>query len=823
MFKIIESEVIRNKRFMLGSITRLMYQPVSPYQVITGKNGSGKSTLLQLLTAYDPEAGDYHKNGLLRTKIQTAEESFEVVCDINNGVKYQFLTEEGDNLNTGGTRVVQRELYAKHLGMTDDIYDILTNKVRLTRLSPQKRQEIFSRVAGTDMTFAYRVYNDLKRNLRDVTGAKRVLEETLVKRQAQDLSDEEYAVLEKRMEEYQQTATELLQEYRSDIDQRPADNIDQTLLQLDRFISDLDRDFNARWFGTPISAKSKADFQRLLQEDEQRLSNLQVEGRQQQERYDDLSSMLKRLTDSSSDNLEQLNEERQRLEKHLAHLQNAEYYATLHYENPVRAQQALKAILPDLQLAFQTLPLNEDKQFGAKALADTQSRIQNGRQQLNAVNMEKSRVEARIEHLQTEHSTSCPKCGFNSTAEKRDVEVARLQEQQQALNTKVANYETALRKLEADALQIQDYIDQYKNIMSYERSNPVLKPFFTELFQRGSIFTPGSLVGPSGLLYADLEKYAQQEEVTTRLNEVNRILEGLRRNDITGTQELHQRLGELSKAVEHNTYHQVDLAESLRRRKGLMRSADLYETFIDQSVNTHNRLEQELELGTQALFNNIRRVIIEDLQGHIGNLSKELNDARSNRESIRDLERQLADLTQDISGYTLAIAKMSPASGLIANHMFGAINDFIAEMNAVIARVWSYPMSILPCKLGEDAQLNYLFPVEVAYADTLVKDIAMTSDGQLEIIDFAFKIVALMQLGAQGIPLLMDETDRPMEPIHKAKLMNYVKELIETGHFSQVFIVSHHEGAYGALPFPDIIEVTPMTSHPDYNKVMEVA
>lgn len=823
MFKIIESEVIRNKRFMLGSITRLLYQPASPYQVIIGKNGSGKSTLLQLLTAYDPEAGDYHKNGLLRTKIQTAEDTFEVVCDINSGVKYQFLTAEGENLNSGGTRLVQRELYAQHLGLTDDIFDILTNKVRLTRLSPQKRQDLFSRIAGTNMSYAYRVFNDLKRKLRDATGAKRVLEDTLVKKQAQDITVEEYGVLERRMEEYQQTATELLQEFRNDLEPYQNGETEKILRSLDDFKYQLDKDFNAKWFGTPIPAKSKEEFRRVLDDDRQRLGELRVHGRQLQERYDDLNVMLKRLTDSSADNLESLNEEAASIEDQLRTLDNEHIFAPLTYRDPVSALETLKAILPELQMAFQTLPENEDKRFGSATLQQTQTRIQNGRQQLNAVNLEKARVDARIDHLQTEHSTSCPKCGYNSTAEKRDAEIVRLQRTQSELAQKVAAYEKALGELEDQLRQINDYIDQYKNIMSYDRANPALKPYFDELFQRGSIFTPGTLIGPSGAMYEDLVHFAKREQLRTRLNELNRILSGLKKNDITGTQELHQRLGDLSKGIENNTYEQVDLEASIRKREGMFVAAESFEQYVDQKTAYHTHLEDSLVLSTQALFNNIRRVLIEDLQGHIGTLSKQLNDARSNRESIRDLEEQLKVLANDITGYSDAIDAMSPASGLIANHMFGAINDFIGEMNNVIAGIWSYPMTILPCKLADNAELNYIFPVEIAYSDTLVKDIALTSDGQLEVIDFAFKVVALLQLGAKGMPLLMDETDRPMEPIHKAKLMNYVKELIETEYFSQVFIVSHHEGAYGALPFPDIVEVSPMKTHPDYNQVMEVA
>ena len=145
-------------------------------------------------------------------------------------------------------------------------------------------------------------------------------------------------------------------------------------------------------------------------------------------------------------------------------------------------------------------------------------------------------------------------------------------------------------------------------------------------------------------------------------------------------------------------------------------------------------------------------------------------------------------------------------------------------MNSIIRQIWTTPLEVMPCGFDDNAELTYVFPVVVNEDDSHpAKDVNSCSDGQVEIIDFAFKVVALLQLGQQGAPLLLDETDRPLTVDHKVKLMNYIKELVENNIFSQVFLISHHEAAWGALPSTDVMEVGLHRSHPDFNRVAELS
>lgn len=103
MYKIKNATVSRNKLFLLNDIQQIDYTPNSPFQVLMGANGSGKSTLLRLLTAYSPDANEFHKGGSFRQTIQADGVEYVVGYDVNGGIRYTFSC-DGQELNEGGTR-----------------------------------------------------------------------------------------------------------------------------------------------------------------------------------------------------------------------------------------------------------------------------------------------------------------------------------------------------------------------------------------------------------------------------------------------------------------------------------------------------------------------------------------------------------------------------------------------------------------------------------------------------------------------------------------------------------------------------------------------
>ena len=823
-YRIMESEVVKNKRLMLNAVSRILYRPQSPYQVIVGKNGSGKSTYLRMLTSYNPEAGDFHKQGLLRTKIHANDSVYEIAAEPSGkGVRYSF-SKNNVELNEGGTRTVQRDLFQLEFGYSQDVHEILTGEIKLTDMSPAKRQELFSRIGGTDVTFAYKVYNKLKGKLRDAVGYKRGLEESLVQRQTRDISEEEHEVLKQRLKGYQDTVTELLQEYRPDIDDKYADSLEAIVGRLDT-IGEKALEHGRKLIPeTPIDASDRDDFVEYLNLQKKLYEECLNNEKSCQEQYDSLRTTLEQLVGDGS--VENLEDEMRALEQRLEAFRHIPWSVPgLEYPNPEAAWDAISAILPALQDALYNLPVNVDGAYSANALQETNQSLSRGRSLLSKVENEIAQAEARLHHLGEEHDAKCPKCGFSSNEEKRAAEVRVLNEKLEVMRNQRESYTKRLAELEEQQVKITEWLRAYERVMSFEQSNPSLRLYFQTLFHAADIMkSPMVLVAAAGNLAVDLEHHAERAKLTREYDDRAKLMTTLKEKDIKGTTELRTRLEALEKRIEYLVYRRVSLHEQIKGLQAELDKADAYVRYVDSLTGQVETLGQEVSVALEAMFNRIRKIAIEDLQGWIGTLTKELNDVHTNREAIKDAIEQIRLEEEKIAGYKLALDGLSPANGLIAKHMTGAINNFIAQMNAIIRQIWTTPLEIMPCGFDDNAELTYVFPVVVNEDDSHpAKDVKNCSDGQIEIINFAFKVVALLQLDQKGTPLLMDETDRPLEIAHKVRLMNYVKELVENNVFSQVFLISHHEAAWGALPFHDILEVGLHKSHPDYNKVAELS
>jgi ABC-type Mn2+/Zn2+ transport system ATPase subunit len=132
-------------------------------------------------------------------------------------------------------------------------------------------------------------------------------------------------------------------------------------------------------------------------------------------------------------------------------------------------------------------------------------------------------------------------------------------------------------------------------------------------------------------------------------------------------------------------------------------------------------------------------------------------------------------------------------------------------MNALIRKIWSYPMRVLDCGVAGQAgaELDYKFPLMVNKDSNVVPDIKDASSGQQEIINLAFKVTAMMYLGLQESPLFLDEFGKTFDEAHRTQAMHVIKSLMDQKPFTQLFMVSHYESTYGAFTNSEICVLCP--------------
>jgi len=95
----------------------------------------------------------------------------------------------------------------------------------------------------------------------------------------------------------------------------------------------------------------------------------------------------------------------------------------------------------------------------------------------------------------------------------------------------------------------------------------------------------------------------------------------------------------------------------------------------------------------------------------------------------------------------------------------------------------------------DNESLNYRFKVEVE--DKLViDDISKCSAGMRKLINFCFVKLLYKLLDLEDYPLFLDEFNVNLDTEHSYKFAKIIKDIIESGYHSQLFIISHLSNDY---------------------------
>lgn len=823
MLKLLEVSISHNKRFKSGLIEKIVYNPQSPYQVIVGPNGSGKSALLDELTSYPSPSSSFYKNGESRRKLQQDGVEFECVSDFNNGSKHEFW-KEGVNLNEGGTLVVQKDLLQKELNITDLSHQIATDRIKFSSMTPAKRQETMSQLIDQDLSFAYMLFNKARTKLRDASGAKKMLEESLVNKQTMDLSDEEYEILQVRLTEYQTKVTELLTDYNEQ--NGTSLTIDQMMSKWVRFTEGELKGWAKYIPESPLNALDATVFNQNMEELRLSLNGLRTQGMALQEEYDNLDDTVKRIGDSSTENVEKLQSEREFHYKRIARLESSDdnymYRPEIYKEGTDfnAAHAEMKRVFTKWSELLASLTPNTEGKYTRENLLAIQQKIRTGKESYNALVFHRQRAEEQLEHFTKGEQINCPQCSYKWTPGTKPEDQPKLEAKITNLNEQIEKGDRYLSELVRDEQEISEWANTYREIISLENGCSAVSDLFNCIHHEISIGEqPTMAVGMAHNLISDLERFVDIENSKKVITDTDIILQRLKDNNVTGIDQLKVRMESLRTRLISNSNSQDQITEVLTAMENKYRQVNRFMEKAESIESNYDNLYQEAHQTLNNVFNQVRKILIADLQGHIGTITKQLNDVKTLRDQIADTEVQLQRQKELILGYSQLIDALSPKAGIIAEQMSDFISTFIGQMNEVISEIWTYPMEIMMGK-PTDSELSYVFPVWLEESDSIVPDVKETSDGQIGVIDFAFKVTAMMYLNQVNVPLLLDEVDRPLQPAHKAKLMNFISGSVENERFSQVFLISHHEGSHGALPFPDVIDFSHKEPRPESNAVI---
>ncbi len=806
MIKVIETEISHNKRLRSGLIERILYKPKSPYQIIIGPNGFGKSALLDEITAFPSASNMFDKNGFSRLLLETDHGLIETKTIVGSDVKHEFWL-NGENLNDGGTSTVQKDLVQKYLAVDKLSAMIQAGQFSFSGAGAAKRQEVLTALADSDMSFANSLFGKARKKLSHSIGAVNALEESLAEKETQRMSDDERATLTARLTEYQSIVTEVLKDYNEEQNRsQDSAGIQYQWQQLPQQIKETLKQLP----DTPLNATNRSLWLEKINKLKEYVFGLETRKKALQEEYDELELILKRNADASEENLARLRNEVNHWDRQFQQASLEKLYApemVIEETTLEMALEQLAMIFPEWSKTLTEIQPDPEGRFtrqGYEILLNNRQRFQ---EHYNSLSAKYAQTLEQIDHINQGKEVQCPQCRFQFIPGVSSDSRPRLTKQAEELKESMIQGEKAIAENQRNIEEVEQWLSQYRNLIGLRNQAPAAKGLFAQLDKQVTLKDePLRAVQVMLLLKEDLEKHLEVYRAKNKLREAQLVLSQLQENVVTGIDGVRVRFVKVKETLE-DIYS--ELARSKEEGKLYERGlnlADQYTNAVEAVTGNYEKLVKDTVSGIQYLFNETRLLLIQDLQGHIGTLTKTLNDAKTLEDQINDTRKQLEKQKEKVDCYRLLVGTLSPKSGAVAEQMNEFIKVFIGQVNEVIADIWTHSMELLIGK-PNDSDLSYEFPLRLHDSDDyIVPDMRTGSDGQQKIIDFAFQITAMLYLNLNNVPLCLDEVDRPLSPEHKARLMQFITRGVENGRFSQVFLISHHAVSHGALPFSDIID-----------------
>lgn len=800
-FKFIELELDKCIRLSLNNINHFKLTIKELVQLILGTNGSGKSSILYELSPLPSLKNDFHKGGKSRKLIANNGKMYELISDFTDGQDYYFYV-DGENLNKGRLISEQKELVKEHFGYTFEIHEVLLGLEPFTQMKPPRRREVFTSLCSVDYTYAIKLYKKILSSLNDAKGALRLTRKRLGEATISALKEEEIAQLRARLAELNRESQAMYMLRNADAPIVSASRMDAA--QAISLIYELTGKFRSiRKLLRDKCYIDPEEYQLDIDGVKDELSRVEGVYARLAEEFMTASAEVNSVSDLEGENVAELkdniiasnNKAKELLETRKKPLEGF---------NPVRASDSMDVVYHSLCDVLTDLPSDPDNLMTSAALNEVMDKLRDRESSLN-VNKEKlAGLEHREKHLaemaQAEQ-VNCPSCDHKWHANYSTQEHTAIKMRIVRGREIVAMLVKEIADFQEQRVKLQTYADLYKEYMRIMRNTPELQPLWNLISEENSLrSSPQHTLTLIELVRADLhielQAHAIREKVALDMKRLE-LAEYAQSETIKGKKtrldQLEQEIGRLSNqkvAVQNKLY---ELTNTQRQVKQMYAISDAI-----------NKAKDSLNQASVSVINAVKNEIIDealaDTHREIAVLATRIHSIDQHEATIKELKNAIVEWEQSEKAFTALADALSPTDGLIAEGMLGFIRNYVAKMNALIAKVWTYRMEVYDCSTEEDsAELNYKFPLSTPNRPKPVEDVKFGSSAQKQMVDLSFRIIAAQCWGLDRGPLTLDEFGSGFDEGHREAATQVIRQLMEQLNFSQLFMISHYESSYGAF------------------------
>lgn len=793
-------------------VNEVTYYPKALLQIIIGTNGSGKSSLLRALSLAPLDKTEFLPGGQRVLEVNFRENKYKLISHYKSGSPHHEFWVNEENLNPGGTSAVQKQLTESHFGYTAFHHKLLTGKLAFTEMSPNARKDLLVMISGLELDYGIERFDKIRVVHRDIIGAMKHLTSKYSDTAKQLAAMESVDELEDQAKTLNEELVKLIPKTNYSVDRSGTTG---KLRLLSKKIEELYRRYTA------LNRTLKKLCPDYKTRDGVQLKDMEM------------------LTDRASLAAAQIADIETKISKHLTEHSQLEEQASKFANVPDGSSRAqYQAEVDKLTSELSAIPVCEiqnvsDLNSYAVELLECHSSILNFMETFPEVptfytTEESSQVREKYQDLNAKYSSAksysdsvgmkithaeaaregnvkCPKCDEEILASGAlSLErIAQLKSKKAEADKTMESVETELKEVNKVLEKIDYFSKTLVHVREIAKRYPLARNIFAKDGPKYFIEFPREMLSK---VHGELEAVnneIRRKELQASVDEKKLLLSLM---DMNGKEKILSRFKQVEEELDTFYRMKQELEEEQKytvQIRDILQEMNSYMTVLESKY--YPEYESLVSQLTKDIGDENLNQLVSHKQNRLAQMNKTINDYRLVTNKLKELEQEEKELASRKQKLEILLHCLSPKKGIIGQQLYAVITGVSLSINEIVDEVWEKEMLLVPPEFGKTLDFKFLTQIEGKQGP----DIKDLSDGQKEIVNFAMTLVIMRQLDLLSFPLLLDETSANMDPVHRGNFMKYVRELVDTGEFSSIFLVSHYASEYGGFTNADMVIMNP--------------
>lgn len=806
-------------------------------QILNSTNGCGKTTFISELNPFPIDKTLFDEGGYKVVHIRFNNKCYKIVSDAKRNFLYDLETDT--NLNDGGTITQHNALIKQLFNLTPFLWNAAMGSINFSGADKNLRRTWIETISGIDFNYPFATYKKITQELNSLKGAAKHVNLQITTEASKLLSDEEINKLTNLKDIYAKTVKELLLSRDTNLSKLDKDKLHRELVSLESKAKQAQLEYNklVRFTNPHLNVMDIDSLRDYHDQIKMKVATVTANIENTIDRLAERSELLTRLDKGKGVDIGEIRKELRRF----IDIQND---ARKWVRNPKGFKQfhtrlltadAARDFLGETAFVFKELITHcitvKDYQdnamvrpFDKTVYAEHKLALDEYITTLNQRKSKLNHMEDNLDDITKQHKVDCPDCGSNFLPN-GDL-CAKFKAEIDALLIEIPKLELLITdtRIQVDlyehSTEVRNYTYEWLS-NQYSVKHRWYMDVIRDWIDEGMDFNTLSrfLRADEGTVY-HLEVGLTSKDEIVRLETIIReyeLVEGLSNVENLDVEVRKLEADVASLREERDSYNTV-LADITDTGKLYNKHHTLLNVLKDALVDLTNTRTRYVKV----LANVSMEAIEGDLQVQLANVTKSVNDNEILINLINSLQDMLTNTKNKIETFKVLEQAFNPSTGIIAEQLVGYVDAFTKQLTVVIAKLWGYPLTILPCSIEGRKGMDYQFPFTIGGKPS--PDVSKGSKSQVAVIDLAVMLCTRISLGLNGLPLFLDEVGGGFDTVHNEKLAGFIRELLSDYGCSNVFLVHHDATVRNSLGPHDTIvfDGTQVIVEPNFNQNVEI-